>query len=55
MGVSSGIMPTLLALTTIFVLASSASMTDSCQVIARTSMCAAIFPKWRTRRSARWR
>ena len=44
---------TLLALTTTFVLASSASMTDSCQGIAFSSMWAALRAKKRTSPSPR--
>ena len=55
MGVSSGTRPTELALTSSLVRASSASSTDSCHGLARSSMCAALLPKCRTRPSARWR
>ena len=54
-GDSSSLSPIEVALTSTFVLASSASMMDSCQGIARRSMCAALRLKCLTRDSARCR
>ena len=54
-GLASVVSPIDVALMSTLVLAISDSMIDSCQGIARSSMCEAVRPKCLTRPSARWR